>query len=182
MRFSIVLPLVSALALAACNSSDTVEATNESAEAVAEKVAKSDFQPPRAGRWEGALKIDKMTLGNLPPAAQEAMNKELGQAQPFTTCLTPEDAAKPDASFFQGDQDSGCTYDKFSMAGGAISADMTCNKDGRKLKSTMSGNYAADAYDISVKSTGETAPGVTADVAMSVKARRVGDCTGDEDS
>lgn len=184
MRSSIVPPSIilafAALALTGCNNSDSIEAKNESAEKVAEKVAKSDIKP-RPGRWESTLKIERMDMPNLPAEARAAMSQRMGEAQKFATCLTPEDVAKPDASFFQG-AESGCTYERFTMANGAIDASMICDHAGRTQKTTMTGTYGADSYAIKVASTGEAQPGMPMEVSMSIASRRVGDCNGKEDT
>jgi hypothetical protein len=177
MRLSFVLPLT-ALALAACNNSDTIVAKDESAESVAAKVAKSNIKP-LPGRWESTMKIEKMEMAGMPPEAKAMMDKQMASAQTFTTCLTPEQAAHPDAGFFQGNE-SGCKYDKFMMAGGKLDAVMTCDMNGRKQKMTMSGTYGEEAYTINMSSTGEAQPGMPMNMVMSVASRRVGDCDGKE--
>lgn len=179
MRSSYALPLAAAFALAACNNSDSIVAKDESAESVAAKVAKSNVKP-LPGRWESTLKFEKMEMPNLPPAAKEAMNKQLASAHSFSTCLTPEEAAQPDAKFFQGN-DSGCKYDSFSMSGGKIDAVMSCDMNGQKQKMTMSGSYGEEAYTISISSSGEAQAGMPMNMAMSIASRRVGDCNGKEE-
>ena len=180
MRPLLVLPLFTALLLSACNDGDSVTAKNESVESVAAKVAKSDVRP-RPGRWESTMKIEKMDMPGLPPEARAMMQKQLASAQTFTSCLTPEQAAKPNADFFQG-KNSGCTYETFAMGGGKIDAVMTCAQNGRNQKVTMTGDYGPEAYAMNVSSTGEMQPGMAMSMAMSISSKRVGDCTGKEES
>ena len=178
MRLFFVLPLT-ALALAACNNSDTIVAKDESVESVAAKVAKSDIKP-LPGRWESTMKIEKMEMPGLPPAAKDAMSKQNAAGQTFTSCLTPEEVNQPNAKFFQGN-DSGCQYEKFLMADGKVDAVMTCDRNGQKQKMTMSGTYGETAYEMKVTSTGETQPDMPMTMAMSIASRRVGDCDGKEE-
>jgi hypothetical protein len=177
MRPMILLPLIAALALAACNKPG-IDAKNESAESVAKKVAASDLKP-RPGRWESAMKIEKMDLPGMPPQAQAAMQKSLGTVKTFATCLTPEQVSRPNAGFF-GSPGSGCTYQHFTMAGGKIDAEMTCSREAMQMHMTMQGTYSNDIYSIRVNNQGAMGPGKTMSTTMAVDSRRVGDCNGTE--
>lgn len=168
---------LAALSLAACKK-DTIVAKDESAEAVAKKVAASDIKP-QPGRWESSMKFARMDMPGLPPEAREAMNRQLGATRTATTCLTPEEAKQPNAGFFQKGAEN-CKYDHFVMAGGKIDAAMTCTQQNAAIKTTMAGSYSETAYDIQVKSQGEMRSGMPMAVEMTVVARRVGDCTGNE--
>ena len=171
--------LVAALALAGCQGKDSVEAHDESVEAVAKKVAQSDIRPA-PGRWEATMTIAKMEMPGLPPQAREMLTRQLGKPQTFATCLTPEEAAKPDASFFQK-AGEGCKYDHFSMKGGIIDARVSCDREGARQAMTMAGSYGTEKYDVTVNSAGEAQPGVPMKLTMSIASRRVGACTGKED-
>ena len=168
---------LAALSLSACKKEGVV-AKDESVESVAKKVDESGIKP-QPGRWESSVKIGKMDLPGLPPQAKEAMGKQMGATQTFASCLTPEQAAKPDAGFFQaGAKD--CKYDSFVMAGGKIDAAMTCDRGGQTLKMTMAGTYSETSYDIEVKSQGEVQPGMPMSMEMSIASHRAGECNGTE--
>jgi len=108
------------------------------------------------------------------------MKQHMGTTQTFASCLTPEEAAKPKADFFQG-KDSGCTYEKFSMGDGKVDAVMTCGRGGSSQKMTMMGTYGEQSYDMKVTADGEAGPGMPMSMAMSISSRRVGDCNGNEE-
>jgi len=168
------------LLVAGCSSPDSVEAENESAESVAEKVAKSNIRP-RPGRWESTMKILKLDIPDMPPEAQQMMKQHMSAAQTSLNCLTPEEAAKPDAEFFQQNS-SGCTYENFQMAGGKLDAKMTCEENGAKQMMEMSGTYSEESYNLNVSADGVGPNGQAMSMAMSIASRRVGECTGDEES
>ena len=178
MRLVFCLVPAAALALGACHSKTTIDAKNASAGSVAKQVQASDLKP-RPGRWESAMKIEKMDLPGMPPEAQAAMQKGLGTAKTFITCLTPEQVNRPNAGFF-GAHETGCTYQHFTMAGGTLDAEMTCNRAPMQMHMTMQGNYSPDSYAIRVSNQGEMAPGKTMSTTMSISSRRVGDCNGTE--
>ena len=173
-----LLPLIAALALAGCGSKSSIDAKNESAESVAKKMAASDLKP-RPGRWESAMKIDKMELPGMPPQAQAEMQKSLGATRTFASCLTPEQVNRPNAGFF-GSHQTGCTYQHFTMAGGTIDAEMTCDRAPMQMHMTMQGTYSNDNYTIHVNNQGTVAPGKTMSSTMSIESRRVGECNGTE--
>lgn len=178
MRLAGLAPLAAAvLALAACDNAD-VKAENESAESVARKVADADIRL-EPGRWESTMTLEKIEIGNLPAAAKAAMEEQKGKPQTFATCLTPEQAAKPDASFFQNGAE-GCTYKHFNMADGKIDAEMSCKPGSGPTHMTMQGTYGSDQYSMRMQSEVEMQPGMPMKMAMSIASRRTGDCTGKE--
>ena len=116
MRSSaLVLCLAAGTALSACGSDKGVDAKGESPEAVAAKVAASGMTP-RPGRWQASFKLESMDMPGMPAGAREQVGKAMGTAQTYFTCLTPQQAAKPDASFFQKSA-PGCTYERFHHDG-----------------------------------------------------------------
>lgn len=170
------LPLagLGALALAGCGSSDTVTAENESLESVAKKVSESDLRP-KAGRWETMVKSD---LSNLPAELRAAVAKQ--QETPTVTCLTPEEAARPNGEFMQGMKDTGCKYDRFTMAGGKLDSVLTCDMGGGSKRTMVSsGTYAPDRYSVTMKSEG-SGPGAGPNINMTVTSRLIGECDGSE--
>ena len=172
-----LVPLAS-LALAACGSGGGVEAKNESPESVARKVAASDVKP-RPGRWQGSFKLESMDMPGMPPQARAQMNKSMGAEQTYFTCLTPEQAAKPDASFFQKSA-PGCVYNNFSMAGGKLDAQMTCPAGRGPTQMTMSGTYGEDDYSLKIVGKGELQKGMPMTMSIAVAMHRVGECNGTE--
>lgn len=164
--------------LAACKK-DTVVAKNESVESVAKKVAASGIKP-QPGRWESNMKLEKFDLPGLPPQAKAAMDKRMGVTQTFASCLTPEEASKPEGSFFQKGAEN-CKYDHFVMADGKLDAAMTCNEHNTQMKMAMAGTYSETEYNMHVKSQGEAQPGMPMTMEMTVASHRVGDCNGTEE-
>ena len=174
------LVLMPMLALAACNSSPTVEATNASGAEVAKKVQESgvtdQFISP--GQWQMAMKINEMTMPGLPPQAAERMKGMMGQGHTFTECLTEADVKKPKEDMFSGDKQ--CKYDHFSMGGGKIDITMSCGgAQPRTMK--MAGTYGPDEYHMAVSSdgTGKSGPGAMS-MKMEMAAKRIGECTAEQ--
>lgn len=158
-----------------------VEAKNESAASVAEKVAKSGelaFQP---GHWESTMKLEKMDVSgmNLPPQAKAQMEQQIGTEKTFDSCLTPEEAKKPSSDFFKVAE--GCTYKTFSMSGGKINAEMACaGQQGASRTMKLSGTYDSTTYAMHVEGSGSMPGGMTMSMAMTMNSKRTGECTGKE--
>jgi hypothetical protein len=172
------LSLIPALALAACNSSPTVEATNATGAEVAKKVQESgvtdQFISP--GQWQMVMKINEMTMPGLPPEASARMKGMMGKGHVMTECLTPEDVKKPKEDMFSGG-DKKCKYDHFSMGAGKIDIVMTCGGE-QPRKMQMNGTYSPDEYHMKVASQGEGKAGPGAmSMQMEMDAKRIGACT-----
>jgi hypothetical protein len=164
--------------LASCGREPSVEATNESPEAVAGKVAASGLLP-QPGRWQANLRLESFDIPGMPASAKQEMGKALGGSQSYFSCLTAEQAVKPDADFFQKAA-PGCTYEKFIMADGKIDAVMACPGGAGPTRMAMTGTYGADLYDIKITGSGEMAKGMPMNIVMGVTSRRVGECNGTE--
>jgi hypothetical protein len=176
----VIATAAAALSLGGCKKKDSVEANNASVQSVADKVAASGIKP-KAGQWVSTVKIDKMDIAGMPPQAKAMMQQRIGQARTATSCLTPEQANKPDASFFQ-QASKDCSYDHFSMTDGKIDAKMTCKHGAASQTMLMSGTYSEESYNIAINTQGEAQPGMPMTMAMSVASKRTGECTGKEGS
>ena len=174
-----LLALSTALALAGCGSEKTVTASNESVSNVAKKVADAGlkFNP---GRWESTMKFVKLEMEGMPPEAQARMAKMMGKGRTFASCLTREEAEKPDAKFF-GQADERCKYDSFAMGGGKIDAKMTCKSEHGAQTMTMVGAYTPDTYQMTMSINGKGPEGKAMSMQMEMSAKHNGECTGKEE-
>lgn len=173
-----VLPLMAlpiVLALAGCGSEKTVTASNESVSDVAKKVSEAGlkFNP---GKWESTMKFVKLEMEGMPPEAQAMMGKMLGKDRTFSSCLSKEEAEKPDAKFF-GQADERCKYDNFTMGGGKIDAKLTCKADQGMQIMTMKGSYTPDTYEMTMSVDGKGPEGKTMSMQMALSAKHSGACT-----
>jgi len=187
-RLTFTRPIASGLvvlaalaALSGCKKG--VEAKNESAKSVAEKVDKSGEMAFQPGHWESTMKLERMDVSgmNLPPAAKAAMQQQIGTEKNFDSCLTPEESKKPSSDFFK--VADGCTYKTFSMSGGKINADMECKgAQGGDRTMKLAGTYTATTYSMHVEGSGQMPGGMSMSMAMLMNSKRTGECTGKEKS
>jgi hypothetical protein len=166
------------LALSGCGKSDTVQATNESAASVNEKLANSDLRM-RPGKWESHMKIDKLEMAGLPPEATAQMQKAMGVEQTVATCITQAQVEKPNTEMFK-QASAGCQYENFTMAGGKIDARMTCNRGPAPSQMVMSGTYGTDEYNVTMTTQASADANMPMKMTMSVASKRIGECDGKE--
>ncbi|MBO9623640.1 MAG: DUF3617 domain-containing protein [Sphingomonas sp.] len=180
------LVVLAPMALAACNSGPSVDVTNASVNEVSEQVAAAGgAQFLNAGRWEGTGGITEMTIEGLTPEQSAKMKEEMAKEEKkFVSCLTEEEAKKPAASFFAGDQGD-CRYDRFTMRNGVIDGEMTCkSEEGIEHKSTIKGSFSSDSFSMAMTSKSAGKPGVPMSaytMTLKMDAKHVGACKGDED-
>lgn len=173
-------------ALAACSKSPQVDAKNASVEEVAQKVreAGADGTFVNPGKWQSKVTIEEFEVPGMPPEMAQRMKATMAKFQErgFETCLTKEEARRPKEDFFTGKNDR-CRYDHFTMGDGKIDAQMRCGGEGGGTQvMAMIGTYAPDSYDMRMAMTREGGPPASAGTTMKmrIKARRLGECTGNE--
>lgn len=157
------------LALAGCEKPEEA-ARNMSVKEVAEELSAMKIEP---GQWEATNEIVSASGAGLPP---EALAQMKGHKTTVSNCITPEQAAQPNANFLAAQQNSDCTYQGFEMRGGKMSGTMSCEGGEMpgKMVMKMSGTYGPRSYDMTMDMT----TGGPAGEAMTIKARTVGKRTG----
>jgi hypothetical protein len=92
------------------------------------------------------------------------------------SCLTPEQARRPDAGFLTGKgAQAGCAYENLTMSDGRIQGAVTCDSQGTRVRTTMDGRFGSDSYTVESQSRIET-NGMTIESAGRATSRRIGDC------
>jgi hypothetical protein len=173
---ALILPALLA-PLASCGPSPTVSEENASVEEVADKVreASRDQGLIRPGKWVSSVTIEEVSIPGMPREAAEQMKGMLTQTRTADSCLTPEDAKQPNATFFAASDQ--CRYDRFEMRGGKIDAVMRCQQEGATQVMEMTGTYSPTSYKMRMNSTTEGGPGGEAmTIQMRVEAERTGEC------
>ena len=101
--------------------------------------------------------------------------------QKIVSCVTADQVKADKASLFGG-MSKDCKYDHFAMGGGKIDGVATCDNDGHQTKTTISGTFSSDSYQMAVRSESSgKGPMENMTMAMSVDAKRVGECRGTPD-
>ncbi len=166
------------IVLAACGSDAGQDVGNEtSVNDVARQLAAVQIRP---GLWEATSRVEDATAPGLPREVQARMK---GRTNTVRNCITPEQAARPDANFLAAQGNGDCTYRDFRMAGGELRGQMQCSGGDLpgRINTTMVGRYEPERYDINMdmQTTGMPA-GADLRMVMRVSGRRVGECTGGE--
>ena len=170
-----------AASLAACGSEPDVDARNASVEEVAEQVrsANSDQLFVRPGKWQSRVTIEDISLPGMPAEMVEQMKTRIAQQgqQNFESCLTEEEARRPQEDFFAG-KNNQCRYDHFTMGDGKIDARMRCEQGGATQVMEMDGTYSPDSYAMRMSTSTQGGEGATGAMTMKMRvdSKRIGAC------
>jgi hypothetical protein len=139
---------------------------------VAQALAAVEVRP---GLWEVTSDVASVSEPGLPLEVAERMK---GRRHGVRHCITPEQAARPDASFLASRRAGRCRDEAFEMAGGRISGAMVCREDGGlESRVRMSGRYGPEAYEMRMEmETPGIARGRVMTIATRQAGRRIGDC------
>lgn len=130
--------------------------------------ASAQVQP---GMWESTTTIHSIDMPGAPPQVAQMMR---GKATKQRYCVTPEQAAKGPQELLK--QNPSCRFTKYSMQGGTVSTEMTCNQNGGTMTARGSGTYTPTSFNVSSSAvmTGQMGMRMTS----TSTGRRTGPCTG----
>jgi hypothetical protein len=160
------------IALPACNQNEP--RGDMTAAQVAEELQDMKIEP---GQWDATNEIVEVSAPKMPG---ELLKQMVGRKTVVSNCITPEQAAKPSASFLAAQEGSQCRYQDWAMDGGKMSGAMTCKGDGSpgEVAMTMTGTYGSNAYDLyMVMKTSGLPGGMSMTVKAKTAGRRTGACT-----
>ncbi len=158
------------LALAACGSDGGSDSANGGSEAGGATSAGVNMEP---GQWEMTSQILSMEVPGMPAGTQ----MPTPPATTISMCLTPEQAATPNAGFLTGaGENSGCRTEGMNFANGRVSGTVICEMEGTRMRSTVDGQFGSTNYEISQRAETE-ANGMTTRMEVRTTGRRIGECT-----
>ncbi|MEO8723299.1 MAG: DUF3617 domain-containing protein [Sphingobium sp.] len=181
MKAGAIGALAAVVMLAGCGKKDAAEqAANsnapKSAEEVASAIGKVTLQP---GEWEIRQQVVDVQFTGAPKGMPvEAMRSAMGKLNVLKHCVTPEQAAKPNADFLAAQKDTKCKYSGFDMGAGTIHGTVNCpNGQGGTMTATMQGVYHPTDYAMTMDMTmAGMSPGMTMTMKMKTDGKRVGEC------
>lgn len=166
-----ILPVAGCALIAACSPSGDDKAPGKDQQAVQEAVPASKDRSMsmedmaksaqsmglKPGTWKVKVEIADIQMKGMPQGPQgqaiaDAMKKRMA-SQEITSCITPEEAAKPSADILAARKQANCTYANTMIAGGKIHAEMTCKpKSGATgtMSAVMDGTYAPGSYSMTM--------------------------------
>lgn len=180
MRKLLALPLVSALALAACGSPESADSDGDGEITGEEAMARaSQMEAPAPGLYRNTVEVLELEIPGMPAGVMEQAKGSFSGNMSTTYCQTVEDSEKSLRDMTDGMGQGNCTYNTFDVSGGKINVAMTCSgDDGTSGNYKMSGAIASNGVDMTME-VDQTAPGMPGG-SMHMKARvqseRIGDC------
>lgn len=173
------LPLLAIAFVSAC-SGGGADANGDGTITSQEVAKQMDTVQLTPGQWEAVNEVTNATIEGVPQEASNAMTAKLkGQTTSSKSCITPEQAKNPSADFLAMQKEVGCDYNKFSMSGGNIDAQISCSgpKMPGKMVMTMTGDYNPSSYDIAVTAVADGLPnGMKMNISSKTTGKRIGDC------
>ncbi len=173
-----LLILAAPIVLAAC-SPGGADADGDGEISQQEAAAETSNISITPGQWETTVQLTEFEMTGMPEEAREMMRRQMGQSRTSTSCITPEEAANPQATMFGGDENDSCTYNDFTMSGGTMLIDATCRPEGTDGTMTMrmEGTYTAARYDMTINMTMPEGPMGAMSMAGRVSGRNISpDC------
>lgn len=172
--------LVLVVGLSACGRSEPdVDARNASVAEVAEQVrgASKEAGFIRPGKWLSRITLEDVSAPGVPEQVRDQMKGMMAGQKAYESCLTPEQAKRPNEDFFTG-AESNCRYDHFRMGDGKIDAKMQCKQGGVTQVMELDGSYSPDSYQMRMTTNTAGAAGAVAGMSMKMRvdSKRVGEC------
>lgn len=168
------LPALSmVLAAAACGGA---ESSNMTAGEVAAELRGLRVEP---GLWEVTSAVLDARGENMPREARARIRSHRGTIR---NCVTPAQAARPDANFMRIQQRGACTYRGFSIQGGRMRGEMRCTDPGLPgaMTTSMDGRYGPRNYEVRMRMVSTGMPeGANMIIDTRTVGRRIGQCPPD---
>lgn len=180
MRSSYALPLVAALALAACGGGAEEDAAGEgmTSEEVATASAEADM--PRPGLYRTSQELVELEMPGMPQEMLGMMRSafEEGAAEESTYCLTAAEAENAREEMLTGMAESDCEISRYDMSGGRIDAAMSCpTGEGISGDVTLTGTMSSEGADMEMAFSQDIPGQGQAAIRMRVLSERVGECS-----
>jgi hypothetical protein len=141
------------------------------------EMAKGGATAMKPGLWEIKVRVADLVAPGIPAAMQATMKENAAKGVTNQSCMTKEQVEKPDADFFGGRKEAGCTYTKLDRSGNTISVAMTCKPSGAiVLNASMNGSFAAESYQMDMNQKIEGMPTGAMEIKGKIEGKRLGDC------
>lgn len=133
------------------------------------------------GQWESTTEIIDMHMSGLPAGMPKgAMNRFKPPKTTTSQCITPEQAANPEAQMLANQKKGQCTVQNFAMAGGKMDVRMSCAGPSGQGKGDvhMAGTYSATRYEMNGTMKAANPNGMVMTMTSHTVGHRTGACTG----
>jgi hypothetical protein len=168
-----VCPLCLLLLLCGCGGERGEEKSDPSADQVARQLATLKIEP---GLWERSAQVTDVRAEAVPQELLQRLKERRGTGR---HCITPQQAARPEAQFLAGREGARCQSRSFAMEAGRMSGEMLCTdpRSGAQWTGRLDGRYGLSDYDLTIamEMPSPFDPGQMV-ITSQVRGRRVGDC------
>jgi hypothetical protein len=129
------------------------------------------------GLWETKIQFKDIQGKGMSDSIKTQMMKATGGTITVKSCITKEQADKPNSDFFGAAEGSNCTFEKRDISGTTMDVAMTCKPDGKTvIKNTMSGTYSSESYMMDMQQQTSGTPIGDLNMTGTISAKRLGAC------
>lgn len=146
--------------------------------AIAADTAEPSLTP---GHWDIIVVAHDLGKPEEPSVVQQEIAALMGIPPEQHICVTPEASKQQRSPWASNLAAKGCGYDRRETSGGKIDVKMSCKLGNASVKSSMTGSYGPDKYDLVLTLDGNDAGETGLAMQLSTSGRRSGECTGKED-
>lgn len=174
-----------ALVLGACGDKADRQAASGGDSPTAEQMADTMQASFKPGTWKVNVEIEDVEMTGMPAGApveamKDAMKKSMAATE-VMHCITPEQAAKPDAEMLAARRQANCTYSNTSFSAGKVHSEMVCTPQGAEgggmgtMTAVMDGSYGPESYAMTMNLAMK---GGAEGMGMTMKSRTTGQWMG----
>jgi hypothetical protein len=140
---------------------------NMTVDQVGNQLAQMRIEP---GLWDLRTEIVDVRGPDLP---REVRNRMVGPRSQTRNCISPEQAARPEANFLAGSRERNCRYRLFSVRDGRVDGEMSCGD----AEARMNGRFGSQAYDMRIEMDAPAPGGERMTLELRASGRRLGPCS-----
>ncbi|NJM50014.1 MAG: DUF3617 domain-containing protein [Sphingomonadales bacterium] len=108
--------------------------------------------PMKPGLWKSEAVFTDAEMAGIGDKKKQDLLAEMSDRLSGQSCLTEEQAKRPDANFFAGGQSNDCKYSKFDMTGGRLDLTVSCSiQSMATLDMDMRGLVYETEYNLDIK-------------------------------
>ncbi|MFC4293045.1 DUF3617 domain-containing protein [Sphingorhabdus arenilitoris] len=134
--------LLAATLLSSCSREDEPQRSQVEASAL----------PMKPGLWKSEAEFTDAEMTGIGDKRKQELLAEMSNRLSGESCLTPEQAKKPDANFFAGGQSDDCKYSKFEVTDGRLDVAVSCSvKSMATLDMSMTGLVYESEYNLDIQ-------------------------------
>jgi hypothetical protein len=135
--------------------------------------AKAAGITPEPGQYRATITMTGIEIPGMPP---EMAGHGAGMVTTREYCVASDGAISGFEAMLKQGQNGDCSYERFSLEGGALDAVMVCRTPEGESRMAMTGTAAPTASQFTASTAMDFGPDGTATMTFAANHERIGDC------